>query len=645
MTQTEQLPAAASPQSPTEATEWIRRNAVTLIAFTLIVVEVWWKAGLLGHFYFRQDDFLILDQAYAGKLDWSYLMTIDGGHLMPGGLAVAWVLVRISMYDWTLSSIVNLALIAAASLALLRLLRIAFGNRPAILVPLAIYAFTPLTIPGLSFWDTTLLWLPLQLAIFMALAAHLMYLRTGRLRHVGVATAWQAVGMLFGEPGLLVPFVLFAVTSGFFVPGTWRAASARALRSYRRAWLAYGVLAAAYLAIFVTQLETSAQQPGRPGLFSGVLAFASTLLRVSFIPGALGGPWHWDAAAGSYAFAVEVPVLTQLSWVVAGLVVAVSLWYRRHAWRAWVILAGWLIVADMLPVVLSRVSVLSPVFLGMDLHYLADSAPLLAFCVGLAYLPVTGEASTVEGGVYRAVLPYRLARTVALCVLTCCFLAGAFWSGATYQHDTAPVAAANSSYIATAVAAVKEAATQLPGGAAIVNSPLPSNLMDPTLLGQDAYTSKVIAPLVPAHSPLTWTAQQPAGVFPALLMFDSLGRLLPAVDVGSSTRPAAADKGCWQVTTQPASVPVYAPYDWVWVAELAYRGPATTLAFSFDGTSHRAAVPAGSHEVYLPATGVGRTATLTSLASGRPGCVSGITMGVLNPSSTAYPMPFYPVPG
>src|ERR1700735_4367154 len=202
MTQTEHLPAAPAPPSTGEAAEWISRNAITVAAVALIVVQLWWKAGLLSHFYFRQDDFQILDHALASRFSGTYLITIDGGHLMPGGLALAWVLARVSLYDWTLASLVILAMLAAASLALLRLLRTLFGSRPAILIPLTIYLFTPLTVPGLSFWATTLNWLPLQLAILMAADAHIRYVRTGRFRHAAVAAAWLALGMLFGEAGI-----------------------------------------------------------------------------------------------------------------------------------------------------------------------------------------------------------------------------------------------------------------------------------------------------------------------------------------------------------------------------------------------------------------------------------------------------------
>jgi hypothetical protein len=548
------------------------------------------------------------------------------------------VLARLSLYDWILSSGITLLLLAAASLALVRLLRALFGNRLAILGLLAVYLFTPLTLPGLSFWDTSLYWLPLQLAIFMAFAAHIKYMRTERLRHAIAATAWIGVGMLFDEPGLLVPFLLFGVTSAFLVPGRWSSAAAETLRRYRRAWAMYGALAALYLAVFITQLQSSVQQPGRPGLFSGVLTFVWTLVRVSFIPGALGGPWHWYAV-GPYGFAVSVPFLTQISWAVAGLIVLASLWYRHHAWRAWVMLIGWLALADMLPVILARVGVLSPAFLGMDLHYLADSVPVLVICLGLAFLPVVGEEDP-----YRAALPPRLLSAAVAGVLACCFLAGSFWSGVTYREGTSAAAANVSSYIATATAAVKQGAKQLPAGAAIVSAPVPPNVMDSTLLGEAAYTESVIGPLVPSGSKLSWTTQQPAGAPPDLMIFDSLGRLLPAIDAGSTTVPPRADKGCWPVSTQPVSIGVWAPYKWIWTAKMHYSGLATTLQFSFDGVARDVAVPAGEHDVYFPATGTGSLAKLTSLTSGASGCVSRVTMGNLVPSPTAYPMPFYPVP-
>jgi hypothetical protein len=116
------------------------------------------------------------------------------------------------------------------------------------------------------------------------------------------------------------------------------------------------VLAAAYLVLFLIKLQTSSQQPINPRHVSSVLSLAATMLRVGFVPVAVGGPWRWFVPGGDYGFAAETPALTQVSWVLAALIVGASLRYRRHALRSWLILAGWLLLADFGPVAISRLT-------------------------------------------------------------------------------------------------------------------------------------------------------------------------------------------------------------------------------------------------------------------------------------------------
>ena len=71
--------------------------------------------------------------------------------------------------------------------------------------------------------------------------------------------------------------------------------------------------------------------------------------------------------------------------------------------------------------------------LGLDLHYLADSAPILAVCVGLAFWPVAGER---ERDAYRVPLPPLAQRRVAVYCLMACILVGALWSQSSYVNDT-----------------------------------------------------------------------------------------------------------------------------------------------------------------------------------------------------------------
>ena len=133
-----QLPAAAVPRAATKSATWVTQNPVILAAAALIAAQLGWKAYLLSHFYFRQDDFLLLDGALSHGLSLDYLFTVSGGHLRPGGLAVFWLVTRLSPYDWLLVSVLTVAALAAVSVVLLRVLLILFGPRPAILIPLII---------------------------------------------------------------------------------------------------------------------------------------------------------------------------------------------------------------------------------------------------------------------------------------------------------------------------------------------------------------------------------------------------------------------------------------------------------------------------------------------------------------------------
>ena len=103
-----------------------------------------------------------------------------------------------------------------------------FGNRPAILIPLTVFAFSPLSLAALTWWAVALEILPLELAIFMAVDAHVRYLRGGRFRSALAAAGWLLLGLAAMDKGAVVPLLLFALTSAFFVEGRWAVAAARA---------------------------------------------------------------------------------------------------------------------------------------------------------------------------------------------------------------------------------------------------------------------------------------------------------------------------------------------------------------------------------------------------------------------------------
>jgi hypothetical protein len=610
-----QLPAAAVQRAATGSARWVRANPVILAAVVLVVGQLGWKAYLLSHFYFRQDDFLLLDRALSHGLSPDYLFSFSGGHLRPAGLLVFWLVTRLSPYDWLLVSIVTIAALAAAGVLMLRLLLIIFGCRPAILIPLIIFLFTPLTLAGLSFWTTVTDWLPLQLTMLAATYSHVKYVRSGRVGHVVGAAVWLGAGLLFDVQGALVPLLLFALTSAYLVPGRWPAAVMRTLRSSRRAWTIYWALTAAYLALFFIKLQTSSQQPLSPRHVSSVLSLAATMLRVGFVPAAVGGPWRWFVPGGDYGYAAETPALTQVSWVLAALIVGASLWYRRHALRSWLILAGWLLLADFAPVAISRLAEYPASLLGADTYYLADSAPVLAVCVGLAFWPVIGEQDP-----YRVRRPRAVPLAVSAFALTGVFLVGSIWSGASYLSSTS--SARTHSYIDTARSALASARP----GTVILSSSVPWYVMYAGFRGSVAQTSRVLGPLAPERSGIRFVTV-PHGAVTNLMMFDGRGRLRPALDIGASSVRPAHSRTCWPVRSAVTRIPLSAyVFRYAWIIQLSYSGPATTLQLELGTSVKDVVLPAGPRDINIPVSNGGSAVLVRSLSGEPAACIARLTV-------------------
>jgi hypothetical protein len=601
----------------------------------LVAAQLGWTAILLGHSYFRQDDFALLDGARTSGFGWSYLMSTDRGHLMPAGLAIIWVLARVSLYDWLPASAVIMILVAAASLALLRALLTLFGARPGILVPLTLYLFAPLSVGTVAWLAAAVKILPLELALFLAVDAHVRYVRAPRRRTAAAAACWLLVGLASADQGAVVPLLLFALTAAFLRPAApaasvrWSEAAAQALTRHRPIWLLYGALLAGYCALFFAQLSGSGTALPGPGQTTSLYRFAGTLIGVNALPGMLGGPWHW--VASGYAQAGPPAGLEYASWALAAVVIAASAAGRRGAWPAWAILLGWVVIADLVPVAVEGFGSLSAATLGADTGYLADATAVLAVCAGLAFL---------SAPVFLSAPLSRPARVVALGAFGV-FLAGSAVSLPAFVAATPSTAAR--SYIATARAALRDA----PRATVVIDGPVPGAVMSADFFARQADTSRVLRPLAGggAGARLSWISA-PAGVLAAPMIFDASGRLRPlAVSGPSSVRPPAGR--CWDVTGAGTSIGLDGSlFRWPWIVRVSYSGPGGVLLVGFGGSTSQVAVPAGRHVVYIPEEGQGSAVSAVFLGPAAGAlCVTGVTVGSPQPDLAGRAIPARPIPG
>jgi hypothetical protein len=617
--------------------DWLRNNRVVVAAVVLIILSLAWKAQFLSHLYFRQDDFHDLDRAIESPFNWRYLTYIGAGHLIIGLRAVAWFMVRTSLYNWGLASAISLAFVAAASIAALRLLRMLFGNRPAILVPLLIYLFCPLTMPDLGEWSSALESVPLQLALLMAVHAHICYVRTTRVRHLAAAAAWIAVGLAFFEKGLVVPVLLLALTGGFLIVPrrTWLGGMVKALVRYWHAWVVYAALMVAYLVVLALSLHTSTTHPGAPHSASAAATFAQGLLEDSLVPGALGGPWQWLAVpGGSFAFAAPPFSLVWIGLFVAVAVIVVSIWRRPVAWRAWVLVIGWVALADILPVIISRLGAFSAGVLATETRYVADAVPVLAIGLGLAFWPLAGDQSVRQREKRARVLRARGGQQSleVAAGLVAVILFGSIWSVQAYKNVTTGKPAAD--YIANASAAIKQA----PRGTTVADSAVPGDMVE-GLFGKYAMQSTVIGDI--AIGKLRWL-QHPAGTLDSLRIFGPDGRLYQAKVHGVLSEPLLTGQKCLPgkngttVVHFQGSSPSYTGIlrlGYVW-----FSSSPGYVSISYPGGTRQVAVKPGLHTAFADITGSVSQVTVRSLGGGGM-CIGDAQAGNLVPDKAGSILP------
>ncbi|MER6943180.1 hypothetical protein ABT294_04075 [Nonomuraea sp. NPDC000554] len=602
-----------------EGRTWARGDAVLAAALVMIALQLVWKFELVGRTYFRQDDFTFIARGLEHGLSWDYLMRVDYGHLVPGPFAIQWAMGRLGVYNDVLAHAVTIGLQAAAGLALLRLLRLLFGSRPAILLPLGFYLLTPMTISSLSWWAVVIETLPFQIALPMALASHVLYTRTGRFRHALAAAAWTVFAMAFFVKAPFI-LVLAAVLSLGWLP-----------RGRRwPAWLLYSGVVAAYAAVFFRQLFTSVQltnetvRPSLPDL--GVAAqFAWKLLSGALLPTALGGPWQWRPIGEDYAIAATPPALEWVCLAVAAVVVGVSLRSRPRAWLAWLMLLGYVVLADVVPVMIGRIEQLGPDLGGYELRYVSSTAVVLALVLGLAFIPLQGAPEAGETPLSRVWTPLAA-------LVTALAAGGSIWSVAAYGR--LPLGEHVKSYVETARVALKHA----PENAVILDGHVPPRVVYAAFFYDYALASKVLGPIAP--HPVTWTRRL-AGPVPNPLTFDPEGRLRPVSIEGLTIpqRAACVPVGASEVRFR---LPLPLPQG-EWTVQVGYLNPSETRLAVRLG-SGVAEVRAGKDFGWTFATisGAG-TELAVRTVDGRSACVGEIKVGVPAPATSGTPSPLQPV--
>jgi hypothetical protein len=293
----------ARPAAPEDRTEdggtrqalgrWTGRRVVQA-ALGFIAVQLLLRGWIAATGYFRQDDLLAMGRA--GRLpvlSSEFLLYDHDGHFMPLGFLLTGAFTRMAPFEWWPMAVTMVVLQALASLAVWRLLRLLMGDRPLLLLPLALYLFSPLTLPAFAWWFASLNALPLQAGMAWVAGDAVQLLRTQRRRHAVTATLVLAVTLFSFEKAVTVPVVAFTLValllrqageSSPIVTATWRC---------RWLWGGLVVVTSGWLWAYSSVVGSPVVDSEGSGTVAAAVDMVRSGVFQGVLPTLLGGPLFW----------------------------------------------------------------------------------------------------------------------------------------------------------------------------------------------------------------------------------------------------------------------------------------------------------------------------------------------------------------
>ncbi len=592
-----------------------RSGRVTVAALALIgaqlVLHVWITSGS----WFMWDDYIFLSDVALGNADAAWLLHSHFGLFMPVSFALVG-LVGGAGLSWAAIATQMLVLQALAGLSCWWMLRTVFGDRLRILVPLAFYLFSPMTVSSAVWWSVAINQLPHHIAIFGAVAFHVRYARTRRVSQAVIATAFLVLGLGSYVKAPLIVLVLLGVSACWFTAGGPRARLRSLLRSWP-AWLMYLGTLASYVVVWAD--SQTGQLPRQTCELPGVLS-RSVLDSVG--TGVVGGPLTWQlwtggvdpvlaasdcaplAYRGDQSLLIGGPpqslvspslTLVVLAWVlITGLVLYV--WGRhRHAISSLWWLVPYVLVSAAL-VHLGRAGTFGSAVSAHEIRYFADVPAVMALAIGTAIMPIRGalqQRRPRDVPILRTSVPRRGFAVLAALGLLASLVSTIRYVAPWHTEDgrTFPSRA----FMQTIDRQLDERAAS-DGPVVIADVPLPYRVALPTIYPYNL-PSRQLAPWSDRIQVVT------AGTDISVL--DDAGRILPAaVPDGPRAAPGPVDGCGYLVQQERVTIAMTPVVDAVWWMRIDYlAGGDGELEVQAGDATSVVPVERGLHTAFVQTTG------------------------------------------
>ncbi|MBV7295025.1 hypothetical protein KRX51_03720 [Corynebacterium sp. TAE3-ERU12] len=315
--------AAQFERRPSKQT-WLR------LVFVAIAIQTVGHIWVLSGRTFYWDDFIIVGSAVEHSMfSPSFWWQPHDGHLAPLAFFLQAAVNAIAPWQWWLPAVIMTLAQIGVGLVAARTIHAIAGRSWQGLIALAFITWTPLVLPGGTWWSAAVNSLPMQLVLFYWVRAAVVFsLRSER--QISVAKAAQASGLLiiallFFEKSLaIVPVSAAMAVSVAYME---RRSLAGMFNRGRRLWIPGTIITLVWAVIYgIVAADDARKASGEPRMELVLNGLGQVLAAQA------GGPWRWERWAPGQAWADAPAALISTGAILVLLGAAVAM---HRDWRAW----------------------------------------------------------------------------------------------------------------------------------------------------------------------------------------------------------------------------------------------------------------------------------------------------------------------
>lgn len=585
---------------------------ITIIAAVMILAHLALRAWALSGTWFDPELVIFMNGLALGEASIPWIFERYSVHFLPLNKLQAMLIASTGEpLNWTFTFWYVLGLTFLAAVAAWWMLRVLFGNRPGILIPLGFYLFGSMSWSATIFVVGSLNYFPALFAGFTLTAVFVKYLRTPKYRFIVPIGLLYCLGLMAYSNVLIFAPVLGLIAFSYFATGSFRERLASIIREY---WPGFSILAIvsgfySYALLFV---ESDVIPPTNP---QKALYIIDNLLGVHSASYIFGGPLRWDERLSGHAQSWHI-----FSLVSVALLVGIAL--HRHSTHKFALVP---VAIYYTSVVMSAIMISRGRADGWEVlpanepRYWITLSAIATISIGLFLMPLVGAKENLEPRPNAK--PLFTIPALAPSLLILAVLAASLYSSVTLANKwNKGFSQPFERYVTTAQRDLTFAGTKVE----LADGVVPQAVMWPLLFPENTF-GRFFA--------------QFDGKFDAvkfgndLKIFDEMGRLRPAVILSDPSHPSGPIEGCgYLVNDEEVTIPLAAnPYgSLLWLSFGYLSGSDSSVAIDVDGKPETFMLKKGLHTGFIKLKG--EVDSITFIPSENTQlCVDAVRVGALIP--------------